>query len=57
MMFLTIFGNVLADFSHRVANVRVRVEQMMVLLGFPFSESGKLLRDRLEQSDNHPDGC
>lgn len=56
-MFLTIFGNVLADFSHRVANVRVRVEQMMVLLGFPFSESGKLLRDRLEQSDNHPDGC
>ena len=47
----------LTDFRHRGAHVRVRVQQVVVLLRLPIGERGELLRDRLEQAHNHPHGC
>lgn len=46
--------NMLADLGHRVANIGVRVEQVMMLLRFPVGEGRELLRDRLEQANNDP---
>lgn len=42
--------NMLADLGHRVTNVGVGVEQMVMLLCFPVGERREFLRDRLEQA-------
>lgn len=44
----------LADFGHRVAHIRVGIEQMVVLLRFPVGKGGQFLRDGLEETNNHP---
>ena len=46
--------HVLADLGHRVANIRVRLEQVVMFLRLPFGEGRQFLRDRLEQADNNP---
>lgn len=47
--------NMLANFGHGSTHVRIRVKQVVMLLRLPIRESGQLLRDRLEQTDNHAD--
>lgn len=42
----------LADFRHGAAHIRVRVQQVVVLLRLPVRERRKLLRNCLEQTDN-----
>ena len=43
----------LTDFGHSAAHVRVRVEQVVVLLRLPVRKCGQLLRDGLEQANNN----
>lgn len=45
--------NVLANFRHSSTNVGIRVKQVVMLLRLPIREGGQLLRDRLEQTDDH----
>lgn len=48
--------DMLTDLRHGVAHIRIRVQQLVVLLRVPLGEGGQLLRDGLEQPDNNPDG-
>lgn len=43
----------LTDFGHSAAHIRVRVEQVVVLLRLPVRKCGQLLRDGLEQANNN----
>lgn len=45
----------LTNFRHRLTNVRVRVEEMMMLAGVPLGERRQLLRDGLEKAHDDPD--
>lgn len=44
--------DVLAHFCHRVADIGVGVEELVVLLRIPFGEWRQFLGDSLEESDN-----
>lgn len=46
------FGDVLLNFSHGIANVGVGVENLMVLLGVPVGEGWKFLGNGLEKTNN-----
>lgn len=45
----------LANFRHGGTHVGIRVKQVVMLLRLPIREGGQLLRDRLEQTNNHTD--
>lgn len=52
----TVLRNMLADLGHGIADVGIRVQQVVVLLRLPIRECRQLLRDGLEQTNNHSDG-
>lgn len=52
----TILSDVLSDLGHGIANVRIRVQQVVVFLRLPVSECGQLLGNGLEKADNHANG-
>lgn len=45
----------LSDLGHGVADIGVRVEQVVVLVRFPVREGWQLLGNSLEKTNNNPD--
>jgi len=47
--------NVMSDFCHRLADVRIGSKQVMMFACLPISESWQLLGDGLEETNNNTD--
>lgn len=50
-------GDVVLHFGQCVTDGIVRAEQVVMLVSVPFHETGELLADGLEKSDNDADRC
>lgn len=46
--------HMLTNFGHRVADVCIRIKEMVVLVGVPLVESRQFLRYGLEEPDDDP---
>ena len=47
----------IADFTHGVADLGIRCQESMVLVGIPIDDCRQLLRDSLEEANDHTYWC
>lgn len=52
----TIFSDMSSDFGHGVADIGIRVEQVVMLVSLPIRKGWQLLGDGLEKTHDNPDG-